>query len=321
MPNIWKISPGRNAYFWDRCRDEKCISINWLEDLDLTGYSREDITNELKRRKEGKSGSASSIWAFVNLVKPKDIVIANKGLYGIVGIGVVRTDYLRPNHPKNPNRRWNIHRHVHLVDWKVVQPTSFKQQMFNQGTVHRVGQREVERIKYQYLEEYPELAGKLKLLFPSFLWAGASGAADDNYIPDDEDTRTTAERQIKIRRGQPKFRSAQLRRFRETCAITGCQVLDLLEAAHISPYRGEKDNAESNGILLRTDIHTLFDLNLLSIEPKSQTVILARSIRNVADYGLLHGRSLKRPRGTKLALTAIVERYNAFVVAEKEREN
>ncbi len=169
MPNIWKVSPGRNARFWERCRDEKCISINWLEDIDLNGYSRDDIIRELKRRKEGKSGSASSIWTFVNLIKPKDIVIANQGLSGIVGIGIVRSDYLKPNHPKNPNRLWDIHRHVHLVDWQIVQETSFKRRIFNQGTVHRIGQSHVERIKQKYLEEYPELAGKLNASSQAFL--------------------------------------------------------------------------------------------------------------------------------------------------------
>jgi HNH endonuclease len=35
--------------------------------------------------------------------------------------------------------------------------------------------------------------------------------------------------------------------------------LDILEAAHISPYRGEEDNHPENGLLLRADLHTLFD--------------------------------------------------------------
>jgi putative restriction endonuclease len=38
-------------------------------------------------------------------------------------------------------------------------------------------------------------------------------------------------------------------------------------------YRGMKDNDPSNGLLLRTDIHTLYDLNLLGIEPDSLKVV------------------------------------------------
>ncbi|WP_183629116.1 HNH endonuclease signature motif containing protein [Novosphingobium sediminicola] len=44
---------------------------------------------------------------------------------------------------------------------------------------------------------------------------------------------------------------------------------DILEAAHIVPHAviGQKGNDASNGILLRADIHTLFDLNLIRITP------------------------------------------------------
>ncbi len=171
MPNIWKVSPGRNARFWDRCREKKCISINWLEDIDLTGYSRNEILAELKRRKEGKGGSASSIWTFVNLIKPKDIVVANQGLSGIVGIGLVRSEYLKPNHSKNPNRQLDFHRHVHLVDWQITEPANFTRQLFNQGTVHRLGEEETQRIKERYIADYPELQEKLRRLFPGFLRA------------------------------------------------------------------------------------------------------------------------------------------------------
>lgn len=80
-----------------------------------------------------------------------------------------------------------------------------------------------------------------------------------------EDTRVTTMRAIRLRQGQPKFRSALLENYEGLCAITGCQTVALLDAAHITPYRGEHANRESNGILLRTDIHTLFDRHLLTI--------------------------------------------------------
>ena len=50
--------------------------------------------------------------------------------------------------------------------------------------------------------------------------------------------------------------------------MTGCTVFAVLEAAHIKPYQGENDNHPQNGLLLRADIHTLFDLNLLGIQPE-----------------------------------------------------
>jgi len=80
-----------------------------------------------------------------------------------------------------------------------------------------------------------------------------------------EDTRERANRTIALRRGQPKFRDALLRAYANRCAATGTAVVDVLEAAHISPHRGTHTNVVPNGLLLRADIHTLFDLYLLTI--------------------------------------------------------
>ena len=55
----------------------------------------------------------------------------------------------------------------------------------------------------------------------------------------------------------------------------GCDVVAVLKATHIMPYRGEETNHPSNGLLLRADLHTLFDVGLLTIDPKTMTVRLA----------------------------------------------
>lgn len=48
------------------------------------------------------------------------------------------------------------------------------------------------------------------------------------------------------------------------CAITGSDAGPALEAAHPRPYRGVDSNVISDGLPLRGDIHTLFDLGLLA---------------------------------------------------------
>lgn len=63
-----------------------------------------------------------------------------------------------------------------------------------------------------------------------------------------------------LREGQPAFRGALILAYAGECAITGCAVTDLLDAAHIARYSGPKSNVTANGLLLRTDIHKLFDL-------------------------------------------------------------
>ncbi|MBR7358544.1 HNH endonuclease, partial [Klebsiella pneumoniae] len=50
------------------------------------------------------------------------------------------------------------------------------------------------------------------------------------------------------------------------CAVTGCSIQVLLEAAHITPYAGSWHTRAQHGLLLKTDIHTLFDSGWLWID-------------------------------------------------------
>ncbi len=60
------------------------------------------------------------------------------------------------------------------------------------------------------------------------------------------------------------------------CAITGCPVEAVLEAAHIHPYLGQHTNDVTNGLLLRADLHTLFDLRLLWIDATNRVKVSHR---------------------------------------------
>ena len=97
------------------------------------------------------------------------------------------------------------------------------------------------------------------------------------------------------RRGQPLFRQLLLRAYEGRCAITGCMVLEALEAAHITPYRGEQTDDVANGLLLRSDIHTLFDLGQLGVNCRDMTVVLADRLQK-SSYGVLAGRKLHLPK-------------------------
>jgi predicted restriction endonuclease len=70
---------------------------------------------------------------------------------------------------------------------------------------------------------------------------------------------------IKTRRGQPSFRQALLAVFNGKCVISGCRVEAVLEAAHIIPHGEETNYRVANGLLLRADIHTLFDLGFIVV--------------------------------------------------------
>ena len=83
-----------------------------------------------------------------------------------------------------------------------------------------------------------------------------------------------------------------------------------LEAAHINPYRGESDNHPDNGLLLRADIHTLFDLNLLGIEPDHFRVELHPSLAK--EYGDIAGTKLGFAPDHPPSQKALRERYKVF---------
>lgn len=100
---------------------------------------------------------------------------------------------------------------------------------------------------------------------------------------------------ITQRQGQPQFRKALLEAYGGGCALTDCDVECALEAAHILPYAGPDTNHVSNGLLFRADIHTLFDLGLMTVNPKDLTVTIDPEIGGTA-YKTLHGRRLREPQ-------------------------
>ncbi|WP_210769191.1 HNH endonuclease [Occultella kanbiaonis] len=123
---------------------------------------------------------------------------------------------------------------------------------------------------------------------------GTEAARQLSDLGEDRRERTLAE--IAIRRGQGKFRDSLLAAYDRRCAVTGCTTVAVLEAAHISPYRGAHTNAVANGLLLRADIHTLFDLNLLTVV-QTQGAYVVRVEPSVADdaYQAIEGAALALP--------------------------
>lgn len=135
-------------------------------------------------------------------------------------------------------------------------------------------------------------------------------ARTEPYSPEEGDQRQIVERQIRERRGQQQFREALRKRHGDRCMVTACTVPDVLEAAHIRPHRGEKDNHPQNGLLLRADIHTLFDLDLLGIEPEHFQIELHPSL--VKEYGELAGKTLYCAPVDLPSKEALRERYELF---------
>ena len=113
-----------------------------------------------------------------------------------------------------------------------------------------------------------------------------------------DDQRERVVRSLVWRRGRLKFRQKLLEAYNNRCAITGCTVEDLLEAAHIKRYMGQQSDKVQNGLLLRADIHTLFDLGLIAMDSDSMVVVVSPSLQGT-EYAALSGQPLRLPQQTK----------------------
>lgn len=118
------------------------------------------------------------------------------------------------------------------------------------------------------------------------------GAAFDPATVEDERERARAD--IVRRQGQGKFRADVLLAYGYQCAVTDYDVEAVLEAAHILPYRGPAHHDVRNGILLRSDLHTLMDRNLLRIHPDTRHLILHESLKDTP-YWQYNGTPIREP--------------------------
>jgi hypothetical protein len=125
------------------------------------------------------------------------------------------------------------------------------------------------------------------------------------------ETRRRVLREVNLRRGQPQFRERLIRRYGNACQISACAFPGLVEAAHITPYALTNENGAHNGLLLRSDLHTLFDLGLLAVDPASMAVALHPALL-MTDYASFEGRVLFTNGTTGPDRAALAERWDFF---------
>jgi putative restriction endonuclease len=100
------------------------------------------------------------------------------------------------------------------------------------------------------------------------------------------------------RLGQGAFRILVTDAYERRCAVTNERTLPALDAAHIMPYSEHGEHVISNGILLRRDLHALFDKGYVTVSP-SMVLEVSRKIReefeNGRDYYRLSGTTIRLP--------------------------
>ncbi len=172
-----------------------------------------------------------------------------------------------------------------------------------------------------YVHRYDDRRGDARLvrsLLPARDAVDAVAAQPDVGEHEEEDQRQL--RAILIRRGQRDFRDRLLSAWKRRCVVTECRIEALLEAAHITPHSVEPNYRTSNGLLLRADIHTLYDLGLLSID-EHMRVHLALGLRD-SEYKHLEGKRIdRRPDQSQdaPAMEALRKRHDLFFEGARAR--
>lgn len=120
--------------------------------------------------------------------------------------------------------------------------------------------------------------------------------------------------EILPRIGQGIFRAIVTDAYSRRCALTGERVLPALEAAHIRPYAEGGPHLIGNGVLLRSDLHRLFDKGYLTITPDHRVDVSRRiqeEFHNGREYYALRGETIRLPeRKDDRPLTDFLEWHN-----------
>ena len=110
----WLYSPGNGASIWDECYQKGIMAIGWDYIGDLAAYNSKDEMKQAMKEESDPSlpytMAAHATWQFAHDMKPGDIVFAKKGMYHIIGRGVVESGY-----EYDPSRK--EYKNIRKVNW------------------------------------------------------------------------------------------------------------------------------------------------------------------------------------------------------------
>ena len=243
MVQAWKIAPGKGAENWDLFRERSCIGIGWLkgQEQDYRQYRSEAEVLAALEKAYGKgakgdgAGAAKMVWQFVAEVKPSHIVVANEGYNGVVGIGVVTSEYLPPNDKENPlgddrDDTTTHRRHVHLVEWLVTKPLNLNlsgNRFFRQCTLHSLEPEQLEQVRQAYIAKFPHLKPQLNQLL------GGYPASISGCLPEEAAKSPTlvegsvSEVTVNAYERNPVARKLCIEKWEPKCAVCGFRFGDV----------------------------------------------------------------------------------------------
>jgi HNH endonuclease len=136
-----------------------------------------------------------------------------------------------------------------------------------------------------------------------------AGSCDEGQRELEEDVRSVLASElptedkfnlVRARVGQGKFRQDVMQRWRNACAVTGCQVTAMLRASHIKPWRdcvnAKEQLSADNGLMLTANLDALFDRGLISFNKAGEMLVSRDLSKTDSDkLGLTNARLLIRP--------------------------
>lgn len=120
----WKVAPGEKAFNWDNCRNGGFISMGWEKFGDLSLLTKDEF-NELSellaaQDDEYSPGGTPQLWTFAHNIRRGDMILANKGLTQVLGVGRVTGPYrYEPD---------VVHGHQLPVEWLDYAPKTVEKQ-------------------------------------------------------------------------------------------------------------------------------------------------------------------------------------------------
>lgn len=146
--NYWIYSPGDNASMWDEFYKSGIMGIGWDDVTDLKGFSSKEEIKEYMKKVYDPSYSyknnAHCLWQFANEIKVGDVIFVKKGMYKIIGKGIVTSDYIY-------DISRSTYKHIRKVDWQ------------NNGEWEHPGQAVMKTLTN--ISAYPDYVQKLLALF------------------------------------------------------------------------------------------------------------------------------------------------------------
>jgi putative restriction endonuclease len=132
-----------------------------------------------------------------------------------------------------------------------------------------------------------------------YLWDAVADRVGLATAPSSPGARYGTPQTVRPRLGQGAFRLTVTDAYERRCAVSGEKTLPILDAAHIRSYGEGGEHDPANGLLLRTDIHRLFDLGYVTVSDDHRFEVshrLKTDFDNGVHYYALHGTPVRQPQ-------------------------